>query len=317
MLEIVFITGVGQVLIPLLLVLWLGRSGCLGRREWVLKCMAAAVYLALIAVAGIWLLTPWYLPYVMAVAGSAAALKSHAALKRGEGRCAAPTKAGLRLGSLMAAAVFCGVVLFLAFRGYVPPDEDALQLESPLRGGTFYVVNGGYSILINPHMKTLADRKLSPYRGQSYALDFVKLNPAGLRARGIWPQELARYEIFAQPVSAPCTGRVIRTETRLPDLVPPERDPQNPAGNFVYLECGGHTVLLAHLKYGSIAVSAGDEVRQGQVLGRVGNSGNTLEPHLHIHAQRRGEGGDFLAAGPLPLTINGRTLVRGSRVVID
>ncbi len=48
---------------------------------------------------------------------------------------------------------------------------------------------------------------------------------------------------------------------------------------------GGRHVLLAHLARGTVAVRAGDRVRAGAVLGRVGNSGNSSEPHLHIHVQ--------------------------------
>jgi hypothetical protein len=317
MLEIAFITGVGQIFIPLLLILWLGRGGCRSRLEWVLKCLAAAVYLALISVVGIWLLAPWYMPYGMAIVGLGAALKSHRTLKLDRQRGANRTRAGFRLGSLLAGVVFSSAVLFLALRGYSPPEMEPVCMGSPLRDGTYYVINGGYSILTNPHMKTLKDISLNPYRAQSYALDFVKIDPVGLRARWFWPEDLSRYEIFAEPVVAPCNGRVIRTETLLPDLVPPERDPGNPAGNFVYLECGEQTVLLAHLKRASIVVAAGGAVHQGQTLGRVGDLGNTLEPHLHLHAQRRGHGSDFLSADPLPLKIDGRTLVRGSRVVFE
>jgi len=63
----------------------------------------------------------------------------------------------------------------------------------------------------------------------------------------------------------------------------------------------------------SVAVAPGDRVREGQQIGRVGNSGYSTEPHLHIHAQHGG-GADFLAADPLPLQVAGRTLVRNSRI---
>jgi murein DD-endopeptidase MepM/ murein hydrolase activator NlpD len=107
---------------------------------------------------------------------------------------------------------------------------------------------------------------------------------------------------------------VLFTENRLPDRVPPEHDRDNPAGNFVYLKCGASGVLLAHLMQSSVAVTPGDRVREGQQIGRVGNSGYSTEPHLHIHAQRGGGGADFLAADPLPLQVAGRTLVRNSRI---
>jgi murein DD-endopeptidase MepM/ murein hydrolase activator NlpD len=45
--------------------------------------------------------------------------------------------------------------------------------------------------------------------------------------------------------------------------------------------------LLGHLRRGSVRVRRGDRVRAGDLLGRVGNSGNSTEPHLHFHVQDR------------------------------
>ncbi|WP_371624471.1 M23 family metallopeptidase [Streptomyces sp. NBC_01116] len=55
-------------------------------------------------------------------------------------------------------------------------------------------------------------------------------------------------------------------------------------GNHVILDLGGGTyAVYAHVQRGSLRVKAGETVRAGQLLGRVGNSGNTTEPHLHFH----------------------------------
>jgi hypothetical protein len=220
----------------------------------------------------------------------------------------------MRHGSWAAAAAFCFAVLAWALNGYLPPGGPVVRLASPLKNGVFHVVNGGYAILINPHMKTLGRDALQAYRGQSYALDIVKLNRFGFRARGLWPSDLAGYEIFGEPVLAPCDGKVLSTENGLPDRLPPDYDRQKPAGNFVYLECGAAGVLVAHLMHSSLAVAPGDRVREGQPIGRVGNSGYSTEPHLHIHAQRGSGGADFLAADPFPLKVDGRILVRNSRI---
>jgi hypothetical protein len=312
--EIALITAVGQILLPLALLVWQWRGRCAGRTEWLLKSIVLAAYFALTAVVGIGLLVPWYLPYGLALLGVAASV----AAWRGTGRGpAAPTgkwAARMRHGSWAAAAAFCFAVLAWALSGYLPPGGPAVRLAFPLKNGVFYVVNGGYSILINPHMKTLDCDALRAYRGQSYALDIVKLNRYGFRAQGVWPRDLAEYEIFGEPVVAPCDGEVLFTQDRLPDRVPPEVDRLKPAGNFVYLECGAAGVLLAHLMRSSVAVAPGDRIREGQQIGRVGNSGYSTEPHLHIHAQRGGGGADFLAADPLPLKVEGRVLVRNSRI---
>jgi murein DD-endopeptidase len=55
-------------------------------------------------------------------------------------------------------------------------------------------------------------------------------------------------------------------------------------GNYVILDLGqGRYAFYAHLQPGSLRVKAGDKVRRGQVIGLVGNSGNSTEPHLHFH----------------------------------
>jgi murein DD-endopeptidase MepM/ murein hydrolase activator NlpD len=53
-------------------------------------------------------------------------------------------------------------------------------------------------------------------------------------------------------------------------------------GNYVILKCGDVYPLFAHLKRGSVCVHPGDIVRSGDPLGKVGNSGSSLQPHLHF-----------------------------------
>ena len=80
------------------------------------------------------------------------------------------------------------------------------------------------------------------------------------------------------------------------------------------LACGTARILLAHFQKGSIEVAEGALVQEGQPLGRVGNSGNSSEPHLHIHAYLGN--GDFDEGIGVPITFSGRFLVRGSTVTV-
>jgi murein DD-endopeptidase MepM/ murein hydrolase activator NlpD len=101
----------------------------------------------------------------------------------------------------------------------------------------------------------------------------------------------------------------------MPDMRVPVRDTRRLEGNYVFLNCSGLGVLLAHLRAGSIVVAPGSTVARGQVLGQVGNSGNSTEPHLHIHAQRLSEATDLLAGAPVYLTLGGRFPARNDRLV--
>ena len=109
-------------------------------------------------------------------------------------------------------------------------------------------------------------------------------------------------------------GRVTAAGDGHPDLPVGGTTWHDMAGNHVILECGAVWVLLGHLQQGSVEVEAGWLVEVGQQLGRVGNSGNSGEPHLHIHAQRPGTDVAPLGGEPVPIRLNGRYLVRNDRI---
>ena len=69
---------------------------------------------------------------------------------------------------------------------------------------------------------------------------------------------------------------------------------------------GGHFLMMAHLSPGSIQVKIGDHVNVGQPIAKIGNSGNTTEPHLHIQAQTIGTGIGDVATMDAPAVL--RTL---------
>jgi murein DD-endopeptidase MepM/ murein hydrolase activator NlpD len=70
------------------------------------------------------------------------------------------------------------------------------------------------------------------------------------------------------------------------------------AGNRVVIDIGGgQYAYYAHLQPGSVRVKKGDRVRRGQLLARVGNSGDAREPHLHFQLTDRP---DVLASEGLP-----------------
>jgi hypothetical protein len=123
------------------------------------------------------------------------------------------------------------------------------------------------------------------------------------------------YYIYDRPVVAPAAGKVHAISDGDPDMSIGEMGGgHDPGGNQVVLEVApGQFLLLWHLRPGSIVVKPGDSVVEGQLLGRAGNSGNTSEPHLHIHLQ---DGPDLALAEGIPLYfhayhVNGRFVERG------
>lgn len=174
------------------------------------------------------------------------------------------------------------------------------DLRFPLDDGDYYIAHGGAQTTINYH---------HAFAPQRFALDVVQLNRWGWRATGLFPRELTAYTIFGTTVVSPCSGQVIGAVDGLPDLPTGETDRKNVAGNHVVLRCDSLRIELAHLRQHSVRVQTGDVVDAGTPIGAVGNSGNTSEPHLHIHATA---GGDNDAG--VPLTFAGRFLVRNDAV---
>lgn len=97
------------------------------------------------------------------------------------------------------------------------------------------------------------------------------------------------YGIWNKEVYSPISGVVIAAYDDEEDIAPGSEDFITLEGNHVYIKIDDTDtyLLLNHLKKGSVTVKVGDRVKQGDVIGRIGNSGSTSEPHLHIHHQRQ------------------------------
>lgn len=284
------------------------------RLNWLLSaflCGGVSAYMYLASPIWAWIGFGWRMPLL--VTAIAAMVWS---ARRLRGRPLLPPArplplAGTALRCAMAALI-AGMLVHLHLARLAP--AGVVDLSFPLEGGSFVVLQGGGAAALNYHHAVPA---------QAYATDILALNDQGRRARGVRPGALDAYEIFDRAVIAPCDGIVTGMSDGAPDVPIGRTDPLRPAGNHVLLSCvaGGVeiTLLLAHFRPGSVAVAHGDRVRRGTLLGRVGNSGNTTEPHHHIHAVRgrvADLGAVLATAEAVPLTFNGRFLARNAIVHI-
>jgi hypothetical protein len=308
--SIIFTQGV----IPLGLLFWQGAARSQSQLGWLLKTLLVAAYLGGVSLIGLWaVLFPVWMPYLYWLAWAAIAVATWA---QSRNRPRWPKRNGWVITRVLVCGLgvgLFGAVIVNAAMGYLPPNAEPISLTFPFRDGTYYVANGGSNILLNGHLKTLASERFHNYRGQSYGLDLTKLNAVGLRSPGLLPKDLESYEIFGETVYAPCDGTVVATANDRPDLTPPQTDRDHLEGNFVLLRCKAD-VLLAHFKQSSVLVIPEESVATGQALGAVGNSGNTTEPHLHIHAQRSGSAAAPIDGDPLPILFGDRYLVRNARI---
>ena len=138
----------------------------------------------------------------------------------------------------------------------------------------------------------------------------------GLRTSGISPADPNLYEIYGADVRAPCSGPVLVVIDGVPDNAVPTMNREAMTGNSVVIECNGLAVVLAHFIPGSITVLEGESVEAGQKIAEVGNSGNSGEPHLHLHAQTIAPSETPISGEPLWLTIEGKFPVRNTRFTV-
>jgi Peptidase family M23 len=140
---------------------------------------------------------------------------------------------------------------------------------------------------------------------QRYAIDWIQLADDDKIATGD-PKRNQSYPQFGKQALAVADATVARVQDGLPEGTPGSYPPGVSAmtadGNSVVLDLGnGRYALYAHFQPGSIRVRAGDRVEHGQVLGLIGNSGNSDAPHLHFHVM---DGPSPLASNGVPYVIN-------------
>ncbi len=162
--------------------------------------------------------------------------------------------------------------------------------------------------------------------GQTYAIDIVAVpeeGPARPAFAWLWPvtRRNRAFPAFGAPLLAAGDATVVHAEDGQRDHLSRNSlaallyffvvegigrtvgGARRVVGNHVVLDLGGGTyALYAHVKQGSLAVKAGDQVVAGQRLGSCGNSGNSTEPHLHFQLM---DGPDLNVARGVPFSWRG------------
>jgi len=181
----------------------------------------------------------------------------------------------------------------------LPVAAEPIVIGAPLKGDRWLAANG-------PSNTSGHRRARIPIDGhaaiaQRFAIDWVRLDKDGQSFRGD-PLKNESYYAYGAEALAVADGVVAAVHDGVPQNVPGTDSRAVPitletvAGNYVILDLGqGRYAFYAHLQPGSLRVKPRDKVRRGQVVGLVGNTGNSTEPHLHFH----------LADGPSPLGAEG------------
>ncbi|MGH6643604.1 MAG: M23 family metallopeptidase, partial [Bradyrhizobium sp.] len=170
----------------------------------------------------------------------------------------------------------------------------AIAIGAPLRGGR-WLAHEGPGGMQSHHWGSLVAVNGALTIPQRYALDLVGIDAQGhVMKPGVKDIQKSRYADwigYGAEVLAVADGVVRGTRDGEAEHRPlsPQGEPASLTanglfGNYVVLEIKpGVFASYAHLQRGSVKVKPGDRVRKGEILGRLGQSGNSAAPHLHFH----------------------------------
>ncbi len=124
------------------------------------------------------------------------------------------------------------------------------------------------------------------YASERFAIDFVQLLPDRRLFSGP-VSDLDSYKYFGANVLSVAAGVVVGLQDGEPEQTPPHFPvnavPPAILGNFVVIKIGrGHFAFYAHMQPDSLRVWVGKHVRRAQVIGLLGNTGNSDARHLHF-----------------------------------
>ena len=162
--------------------------------------------------------------------------------------------------------------------------EKAIVIRPPLKGGPWLALDGPSND--SRHRRALLAMDGRTFDAQRFAIDWNKLGADGRVRSGDGHRNTDDYG-YGREILAVAVGTVTEVADGIPENIPGSVRPftfDNISGNHVILDLGsGYYAFYAHMQPGKMRVRVGDHVHTGQVLGLLGNSGNSKGPHLHFH----------------------------------
>ncbi len=177
------------------------------------------------------------------------------------------------------------------------------QLVGLEDGEGLIVGKGGQTVFFNHHVIS---------KRQKDAVD-IGMKIGYQEMLGLFTGHVEYFSIFGKPVLSPCSGEIVSANFSLPDQQPGKTIESTPEGNSVEINCTSTTgrsyiFRFAHLMQASAKLAVHDRLAQGQAIGRIGNTGNTSWPHLHVDII------DKETEKPVPIFIQGQYLRNGDAI---
>lgn len=183
----------------------------------------------------------------------------------------------------------------------VPAEGFAGRL--PIQGIWYVAAEHG---ALDPHKRFVAE---------AFAYDFLKIGGEGRSYEGSGGRN-SDYFAYGAPVLAAADGEVVYMKNDVPENVPGQAMAATPGGNSIVIRHEGNIyTYYAHMRPSGMQVGVGDTVVAGDAIGEVGNSGDSVEPHLHFHAMSGPDAGQ--SAGIPALFENWISEAYGRRAVIQ
>lgn len=298
-----------QLFILGVILIWFGLSQRRSNKDLSLKIIAITLLLIGFWLGGVWIYPPYWALGVIGIVFAGLSVFKWQVTAPNE---SLPSSVPRTMFSNLPVLMIAPLGLYLGIMGVLGHGQNveglSVDLSSPFAPDQrACVISGGLSSLVNVHN----------FGNDVYGLDFIRLGPAGFRTRPGYrlnpkPSDYKAYNMYDTELYAPCTGRVVWVENSQIDQAIYRVNKDRPKANGVILACGTIHVKLAQMKMGSILVKQGDLVTSGDLIGRAGNSGNSEEPHLHIHAETAVEAASPQVQGePVHMRFNGELLARG------
>lgn len=150
-----------------------------------------------------------------------------------------------------------------------------------------------------------------PYYPELYGIDFLKVGENGRTFDGDIHQNKSFY-CYNQEVLAVADGKIVAIQDGIAENNPHSKlavqmTEETLPGNYIIIELGNKQfAAYGHLIPGSLRVKVGDQVKRGDVIAKLGNSGNSMEPHLHFQMTQKGV---FLNTNPIPYGFDKFTII--------
>jgi len=182
-------------------------------------------------------------------------------------------------------------------------------VTAPLRGKDWLAGDSVHNGPDAAHRRTILLEGGQPWLAQRYAIDWVRYRMVnGIATTWSGPEDQnISYFCYDSPIYSVGDGIVADAMDGIPENTPHSGKYAvdinfiNAGGNHVVVDIGNNRyAFYAHMRPGSVKVKVGERVKAGQILGHVGNTGSSTEPHLHMHIV---DHPSFLAGNGVPYGI--------------